>query len=64
MDEDVANLRFKHYQARLIDLINELLQERRKIVEVQKKLDNRNMTLRSNSPVFQGSNAIMFNQNS
>ena len=60
----MANLRFKHYQARLIDLINELLQERRKIVEVQKKLDNRNMTLRSNSPVFQGSNAIMFNQNS
>jgi len=31
--EDVANLRFKHYQARLIDLINELLFERKKIKE-------------------------------
>lgn len=34
VDEDVANLRFKHYQARLIDLINELLFERKKICEV------------------------------
>lgn len=35
VDEDVATLRFKHYQARLIDLINELLFERKKIKDVQ-----------------------------
>lgn len=42
VDSDVANLRFKHYQARLIDLINELLFERKKICEEQRKLDARN----------------------
>ena len=42
MHEDVANLHFKHYQDRLIDLINELLFERKKIVEEQRKMDNRN----------------------
>ena len=62
VDEDVANLRFKHYQARLIDLINELLFERKKIVEVQKKLDNRNQTFRSNSPGFPAQ--ITLNQDS
>ena len=33
VDDDVATLRFKHYQARLIDLINELLVTRKQIVE-------------------------------
>ena len=31
LDEDVINLRFKHYQARLIDTINRVLEERRRI---------------------------------
>ena len=64
MDEDVAELRFKHYQARLIDLINELLFERKKIVDVQKKLDNRNQTFRSNSSGFHQPGGITLNQNS
>jgi len=34
----------------LIDLINEMLDERKRIKEVQAKLDIRNNTLRSNSP--------------
>lgn len=33
VDKDVANLRFKHYQDRLIDLINEMLYERKIIKE-------------------------------
>ena len=35
VDTDVANLRFKHYQDRLIDLINEMLYERKRIKEAQ-----------------------------
>lgn len=31
--EDVADLRFKHYQARLIDTLNLVLGERRKLSE-------------------------------
>jgi hypothetical protein len=31
LDEDIINLRFKHYQNRLIDIINRVLEERRKI---------------------------------
>ena len=61
MDEDVANLRFKHYQARLIDLINELLFERKKIKDVQQKLDNRNQTFRSNSPGFPAGGGLTLN---
>ena len=58
IDDDVATLRFKHYQARLIDLINELLVTRKQIVEQQKRLDQRaqqNNTVRSSpSPGFHG----------
>jgi|Transcript_23268 hypothetical protein len=52
IDKDVANLRFKHYQDRLIDLINEMLYERKRIKEAHQKLDNRNQTMRSASPGF------------
>ena len=31
LDEDIINLRFKHYQNRLIDILNRVLEERRKI---------------------------------
>jgi len=31
LDDDVINLRYKHYQARLIDTINRALEERRRI---------------------------------
>lgn len=31
VDEDVINLRFKHYQNRLIDILNRMLEERRRI---------------------------------
>jgi hypothetical protein len=31
VDEDVLNLRFKHYQNRLIDTLNRILEERRRI---------------------------------
>lgn len=31
LDEDVINLRFKHYQGRLIDTLNRILDERKKI---------------------------------
>ena len=65
MHEDVANLHFKHYQDRLIDLINELLFERKKIVEEQRKMDNRNQTFRSNSPPnYPAQGNLMINQNS
>ena len=43
VDKDVANLRFKHYQDRLIDLINEMIFERKLIKERYQKADNRNM---------------------
>jgi hypothetical protein len=33
VDEDVIQLRFKHYQARLIDTINFVLEERRSIID-------------------------------
>jgi len=33
VDKDVALLRFKHYQDRLIDLINEMIYERKLIKE-------------------------------
>ena len=45
VDKDVANLRFKHYQDRLIDLINEMLYERKLIKERHQKADNRNQTM-------------------
>ena len=32
--EDVANLRYKHYQARLIDTLNLVLHERRKLSRI------------------------------
>eukprot|EP00347_Sterkiella_histriomuscorum_P015905 403355238 len=40
LDEDLINLRFKHFQQRLIDTINNVLQERRqiKIKQMQKAL--------------------------
>lgn len=31
LDEDVINLRFKHYQYSLIDTINRILEERRRL---------------------------------
>jgi hypothetical protein len=31
VDEDVINLRFKHHQARLIDTINRILEERKRL---------------------------------
>lgn len=31
LDEDIVNLRFKHHQNRLIDILNRILEERRKI---------------------------------
>ena len=31
VDDDVINLRFKHYQNRLIDILNRILEERRRI---------------------------------
>ena len=66
VDKDVANLRFKHYQDRLIDLINEMLFERKRIKEAHHKLDNRNLTMRSASPNYpQGdSQALQNNQTS
>ena len=54
MDDDVTNLRFKHFQARLIDSINTVLAERKRICEIQKKMDQRNQTFRSNSPAPRG----------
>ena len=68
VDTDVANLRFKHYQDRLIDLINEMLYERKRIKEAQQKLNNRNQQNMSASPGFgqaqAASNAMMVNQTS
>ena len=31
LDEDIISLRFKHHQNRLIDILNRVLEERRKI---------------------------------
>jgi len=31
VDPDVVNLRYKHYQGRLIDTLNRILEERKKI---------------------------------
>lgn len=31
LDDDIVNLRFKHHQNRLIDILNRILEERRKI---------------------------------
>ena len=31
VDEDIINLRYKHYQNRLIDILNRVLDERRRI---------------------------------
>ena len=35
LDEDIVNLRFKHHQNRLIDILNRILEERRKISNLQ-----------------------------
>ena len=43
LDEDLINLRFEHYQARLIDTINQVLEERRRIKDVQNRAEARNM---------------------
>lgn len=42
VDDDVTTLRFKHFQGRLIDSINTVLTERKRICEIYKKLDHRN----------------------
>lgn len=42
MDRDIINLRFKHYQARLIDTINTVLEERKKIKMEQNRAEARN----------------------
>lgn len=36
IDEDVINLRFKHYQNRLIDILNRVLDERRRISKIDR----------------------------
>ena len=41
VEEDVIQLRFKHYQARLIDTINFVLDERRSIIEEEKRAQAR-----------------------
>ena len=41
LDEDIINLRFKHYQARLIDTINRVLEERRRIKAEQARMEMR-----------------------
>jgi len=40
-DPDVINLRYKHYQARLIDTINMVLEERKKIKMEQQRAEAR-----------------------
>lgn len=35
LDQDVINLRFKHYQSRLIDTLNRVLEERRRISKLE-----------------------------
>ena len=37
IDQDLVELRFKHFQQRLIDTINRLLEERRQISRLQSK---------------------------
>ena len=46
MDKDVIDLRYKHYQARLIDTVNRIIEQRRQI-----KIDQAREQLR------QGANA-------
>lgn len=41
LDEDIINLRFKHYQNRLIDILNRVLEERRKIKHEQMREEAR-----------------------
>ena len=41
LDEDVINLRYKHYQGRLIDTINRVLEERRRIKAEQARMEMR-----------------------
>jgi hypothetical protein len=38
LDEDIVNLRFKHYQSRLIDILNRILEERRRISNIRHSL--------------------------
>jgi hypothetical protein len=41
LDEDIVNLRFKHHQNRLIDILNRILEERRKIKHEQMREEAR-----------------------
>ncbi len=41
MDEDIVNLRYKHHQNRLIDILNRVLEERRKIKHDQMREEAR-----------------------
>ena len=50
LDEDVINLRYKHYQARLIDTINRVLEERRRIKAEQARMEMRQGGTTSPSP--------------
>lgn len=40
IDEEIAQIRFKHYQQRQIDLINRLLEERSKLCNFSFSLQN------------------------
>ena len=53
VDEDVLNLRFKHYQNRLIDTLNRILDERRRIKLEQMREETRlQANASSNSPAL------------
>ena len=41
LDEDVIQLRFKHYQGRLVDTINTVLEERKLIIDQQRRAQAR-----------------------
>lgn len=44
LDHDVIELRYKHYQARLIDTINRVVEQRREIKIMELRNANRNLS--------------------
>ena len=39
LDQDIINLRFKHFQHRLIDTLNRVIEKRRKNKEEEKRIE-------------------------
>jgi len=54
LDEDIISLRFKHHQNRLIDILNRVLEERRKIKLEQMREEARMMNDQPHSAHVQG----------